>query len=238
MSVITFENHDCVFLHVPKTGGKSVQALLGPIRSESHEWDPNVLTESLAGKWVFTVVRNPFDRFVSAWSHALRAGWTQLRDPREYLPWALDNDLPAWDPSLAEQRRANTRIDTKRHTLPQSTPCFLVGCADTAYRFEDFSAGLRDICSRLRVPYREIHVNAGRHAPWLAYYYRFPGLADLVRTWYAEDFAALGYPLDLPDVAAGCPCPRGECERHGRCEPCITNHSAAGNLPACLRGVQ
>jgi len=39
----------------------------------------------------------------------------------------------------------------------------------------------------------------------------------------------------MSEQSSGCPCKNVECERHGKCEHCKTNHHSRGYLPACER---
>jgi hypothetical protein len=45
---------------------------------------------------------------------------------------------------------------------------------------------------------------------------------------------SLGLPLLLA-VRAGCPCPKRNCPRRGKCLECAAYHAAKGKLPFCLR---
>ena len=64
-------------------------------------------------------------------------------------------------------------------------------------KFEDLEGSLRGLSAYLPIPPQLPHLNPSRRAPQPVVVSR-PGL-DFIREFYAEDFAAFDYSLDLPE---------------------------------------
>ena len=81
MGSIHLKNHNITFIHIPKTGGQSVRAVLRKVPGAEimplNGRDINIkhpdinTTRNRFGDlgWTFCVVRNPYDRIVSMWQH-------------------------------------------------------------------------------------------------------------------------------------------------------------------------
>tara|TARA_Y100000289_G_scaffold39202_1_gene38648 strand:- start:9902 stop:10540 length:639 start_codon:yes stop_codon:yes gene_type:complete len=119
--------HKCIFLHIPKAAGTSVERFL-------RDTDPDIPAKVLRKRgfshflndhldyYVFSFVRNPYDRLVSAWK------WGQLKFEKE-------GDLPFYNKeravSFEEYVSLTTDFDYRKdhknlwseydeyHTLPQ-----------------------------------------------------------------------------------------------------------------------
>jgi hypothetical protein len=86
--------HRCIFVHQRKSAGTSVKAMFGPLSEDdrrrfnggvlSPDWDPEdaVVRDYLK----FTVIRNPWDRFVSGWKYCRSTRNRPLIDVIEHLP--------------------------------------------------------------------------------------------------------------------------------------------------------
>lgn len=119
--------YKCIFLHIPKAAGTSIERFLRGIDSDIPEkvlrkrGFSHFLNNHL-GYYVFSVVRNPYDRFVSAWK------WGELKFSKE-------GDLPFYQKSRSipfeeyvllttdtKYRSENTELWSEYdeyHTLPQ-----------------------------------------------------------------------------------------------------------------------
>ena len=71
------DKKELLFVHIPKTGGVSVNSSglvpRGRHRSIVDPWTGNILSE-FQGKYSFAIVRNPYDRFLSAYSYLMKGG--------------------------------------------------------------------------------------------------------------------------------------------------------------------
>lgn len=66
------EEHNCVFIHIAKTGGTSIRKVLGKDDKTSHATVKEYIEMLGKGKYErmfsFTIVRNPWDKMVSAYT--------------------------------------------------------------------------------------------------------------------------------------------------------------------------
>ena len=71
------DKKNILFIHIPKTGGVSVNAcgLFPPGKHYSivDLWTGSILPQ-FQGRYSFAIVRNPYDRFVSAYTYLLKGG--------------------------------------------------------------------------------------------------------------------------------------------------------------------
>lgn len=188
-----FPDLKTIFIHIPKTGGLTVCEYLSRI-AEPHQKFWREIPERFAHFDRFTIVRNPFDRFISSWIYCTAQDWCKPMAPRDFLFHALDNPLLALPLSVpAEQWQLQ---QAKHHTAPQTTNAFLLHEANHVYRFENFAETIQALGKRFGFQPGELHLNASRRKPLAEYY--DSELEDLVREFFADDFAALGYGLNLP----------------------------------------
>ena len=76
MAILVKEPKRFTYIHIPKTAGTSVTNALLSIGGEliGRKHSPrSVLKEDLG--FVFTIVRNPWERIVSGWTHDKKASW-------------------------------------------------------------------------------------------------------------------------------------------------------------------
>ena len=119
--------HKCIFLHVPKAAGTSIERFL-------REIDPEIPQKVLRKRgfsrflndhpdyFVFSFVRNPYDRFVSAWK------WGELKFSKEgELPFYKKERSVSFEEYVLlttdlEYRKDNENLWSEYdeyHTLPQ-----------------------------------------------------------------------------------------------------------------------
>lgn len=198
--MIVSERHRYVYIGIPKAGSQSVATWLidhfdGRVEGYHHAWQ---VPSAYRDFFVFTVVRDPYERCFSAW-------WFRCMDPaRRQSPtsgWSFDRFLRS---VLASQR-------TGRPPDPASTSASL-----TQMQFVDLSNARRAI--HLERP-EQLELlpfvppgppplprqNETSNKPHGSFFDHL-GAADeqLVWEYCIEDFLRLGYPrrpLDLPAVA-------------------------------------
>lgn len=205
--MIVSHAHRFVFFAVPRTGTHAIRHALAPhlqagdwtqqnlhaatrlpipalaAREHGHlgvaEVRAHVPAELWRSYFKFAVVRNPFDRFVSAcfFLHRRRPEFT--RAPTEHMKRAL-----AFTPF---RRRVLIR--------PQ---CELLTDADGSLgvdyvgRFETLAPSMREICAHLGLPAPRLErVNSAERGNYAAYY--DAELEGLVADFYHEDLAAFDY---------------------------------------------
>jgi len=127
---------------------------------------------------VFTVVRNPWERFIS--------GWRYCASTRDRTVLEVLRDLP---------REGHDH----RHVTRQQTDLICgAGCrfvVDYMIRFEALQAGFDEVCRRSgKHPYRLPHINTTSHRPYADYL--CAESRALFARHFARDNALLGYGFD------------------------------------------
>jgi len=209
--------HKCIFIHVPKCGGTSIEAYLREHAGAlGHLPEPGldvtIRREGLAqvlnrhpDYFVFTFVRHPFDRLVSTWRHSLRGVGPYSDRPVRDLPFAEYVRI------VAEGRVAEQSAFDRYHLLPQVTfipgpsrrtlfgvpllpevACGFIG------RFERLDDDFRDVCRRLGIAEHGLprlqsapQEPGDRQPHWSERY--DAATIRLVENIYREDMDAFGY---------------------------------------------
>ena len=209
--------HRCIFIHVPKCGGTSIEAYLRAHASAlGYRPEPGLdLTLRREGLvhalnrhpdyFAFTFVRHPFDRIVSAWRHSLRGVGPYHDRPVRDLSFAEYVRI------AAEGRGAEQSRFDRYHLLPQvafvpapSRPVLFgvalgpgVTCGFVG-RFERLEDDFRAVCRRAGIAERGLaRLNAApeqagaARVHWTACY--DAETIRLVEDVYREDLEAFGY---------------------------------------------
>lgn len=186
------DRYRCVFLHVPRTGGSSIESLDWWDRWTGH-FPAAAEMDFPHGYLSFAFVRNPWDRFVSLY-HYLAA-----MTPRHC--WHRANaDLAAGVRrmgSFAEFCRGFGDWPHRHnfHFRPQSrwvTDAAGNLLADFLGCFERLQHDFGRLCRRLGAPATELpKLNASPHRPFRQYYDR--QTRKIVAELWHEDLAAFGY---------------------------------------------
>lgn len=187
MSVFLLKDPDCVFIHVPKTGGSTIRQGLWKARWQGPVFGhvPNAWRDLFA----FAFVRHPLERFVSAY-----ADFSQLRgfkgSVEQFLEIATDENV-AYD-----GHRRSQAEDIRHHTLPQTHPFNCLDAANYVARYEDYEVELRRLLELVgaEVPSGLPRLRATRHCGWRDV---LSGAAlQRALDFLLPDFEQLGY--DLP----------------------------------------
>jgi hypothetical protein len=199
--------HRCIFVHVPKTGGKSVLAAFGLpefgrdyTRRLPHIGRPfghhpvAVYRDGTAGYFSFAFVRNPWDRLVSAFFY-LHAGGANAEDA-DFRDRHLSRFAGRFDRFLD----GLPDLIDHQHFRPQThwlrAPDGRIDL-DFIGRFERFADDLTAVAERLDLGMATVaHRNRSSHEGYRAYY-DSRGI-DLVASLYAADIETFGYQFDDP----------------------------------------
>ena len=148
-----FVERGCIFVHVPKAAGHSIAtALFGRVIGHRTLADyESVAADAVANAFVFTFVRDPWDRLHSAY-HYLCNGGTR-REPDASFGRLLAARYPTFERFVHEFLDART-VHAYYHFVPQH--CFLDtrrdACApDFVGRFEALEEGFRHVAERIGV---------------------------------------------------------------------------------------
>ena len=185
--------HKCIFIHIPKTAGKSIELALGADlrklhRSRTHIKHGTPLEWRYPKHWekyfTFTFVRNPWDRFVSAYF----CDWGMLRR----------NPLP--------RRRIIARLGSvgfkdfvKHHSdhyewsrFYKSQMDWIVSNYDFIGRFENLQEDFNVVCDKIGIPQQELpHKNKTNHKHYTEYY--DDETREIIANWSAGEIEMFGY---------------------------------------------
>lgn len=190
-----WQKSGCIFIHVPKGAGTSVnqalfQRTLGHYRAEQVQRRfPDLYEKS----FVFTLVRNPWGRALSAYRFA-KAGRTEsmgVREPEQYqVPafesferfvheWLAVRDVETLDFIFQPQYRFVCGADGKPMT-------------DFVGKVETIASDMRLVEERLRRPVPLRHANRTADSGSYAEHYD-RNMIDVVAKIYARDIATFQY---------------------------------------------
>ncbi|MES1925757.1 sulfotransferase family 2 domain-containing protein [Salinisphaera sp. T31B1] len=189
-----FDERKAIFIHIPKCAGVAVsQALFGnmagghkTLSHYRHVFEPRILLDYFK----FTIVRNPWDRLVSAYSF-LRAGGMDDADRNWYA--AELSHLPDFE-AFVTQWLSRESVWRGVHFYPQS---YFVESEDPRValdfigRFENLADDFAYIAERLGVEATLALRNDSQRGNYEDYF--TPKTRDIVASVYAEDIRRFGY---------------------------------------------
>lgn len=197
-SLRQFDEKQCIFVHLPKCAGVSVnKALFGNLGAGhmtltqlSFAFSPKEMEDYFK----FTIVRHPLDRLVSAF-HFLKKGGFDPEDAK----WADEHLTPySTFQDFVENWLTPENIWLKIHFQPQHF--FLEDCwgeidLDFVARFERLETDFRQICDRLGSRVELPHTNKSVRGHFWDYY--TPQTARKVADIYRRDMELFGYVLRI-----------------------------------------
>jgi hypothetical protein len=173
--------HRCIFIHQRKCAGMSVIATFGlrPDNPDYHYLNDGVLGPEYAGRppdfFVFSVVRNPWDRFISGWKYCTS---TRLRTLRDVL---LD------PPRTGHDYRHVTRPQVDILFEAQGRPA-----TDVLMRYESIQQDFDAVCDRIGKPRVTLpRINVGSRLDYHRYF--DDETRSLFEQRFSRDIAAFGY---------------------------------------------
>ncbi|MDD5138672.1 MAG: sulfotransferase family 2 domain-containing protein [Verrucomicrobiales bacterium] len=194
-----FDEHRCIFVHIPKCAGISVvKSLFGDFdcgHASLRRYQIMFGPEEFSRYFKFTIVRNPFDRLVSAFLF-MKQGGLHEKDRR----WAdrkfsrfdtFDAFVKGWVNTHNVVRALHFRPQSHFICLAKNRP----GLDFTGY-FENLEADFAFICRKLHfnVPLLEANRNPARKKNYQEYY--TDESRRIVAEVYADDLRILGYNFD------------------------------------------
>jgi hypothetical protein len=178
-----------IFIHVPKTGGTSFISKAAKTGSKidglkvmnGHRYlryIPNTL--NMAWKdvkekyFIFTIIRNPFDRFISLWR--VRAMYTPLQE-------FIDD--------IKSKNEVWYQLKPQISWVGDSGGKLLV---DHFIRFENYKDGINKVLDYLKIPRFELpHFRKTNREKNYRLYYKTKSQIDFVREFYKDDLEIFGY---------------------------------------------
>ena len=217
--------HRCIFVHIPKTGGTSIENLIWPgPRTTADLWmgfidryhnkyqtgglqhllatqiRAEVGTEVFAEFYKFSIVRNPWDKAVSQYS-----SMDGREDLRDFIGMKKGDSIKRYLDLIG--RKKHVQWEPQVSFLRDSNGDLLV---DFVGRYEAFSPSVFHVLSAIGVRSDTVpHENASRRGPYPGYY--DSESREMVADLYAADIEAFGYSFGdndgRPDAAGPGPRP-------------------------------
>lgn len=193
----------CVFLHIPKNAGTSINQAFGMTVEGHRHWSfYETLCRTAEGPYFrFTVVRHPLSRLVSNYDYARleRSHWHAVEGPSTYGPH-LDHGITSAHTFAECVEILATEPDRLRHRgWTAQHPWFVddegVPRVDAICRFEHLAEDLARVCRHLGTSVELDHLNASHGEDWRGRYDdRTRAIAE---THFADDLRLFGYRDDL-----------------------------------------
>lgn len=191
LAVISHDN-GIVFIHIRKAAGTSILRAFNCPKP----WDSFMQDGLLDKNWpefaqgrgrytVFTVVRNPWDRFVSAWKYLERTRDRPIEDVLASLPTIEGGARERHD------YRHITRLQTDLFIPPDGDPI-----ADGVLRFENLQEDFDAFCDKVDIPRRTLghHTkNPARESADYRPHFESRIVHQMFLDHFARDVELLGY---------------------------------------------
>ncbi|HEB7613269.1 TPA: sulfotransferase family 2 domain-containing protein [Campylobacter coli] len=195
------DKYKCIFIHVPKVAGSSIERviyqtdkwLVGHVKASDYM---NFDKDKFDSYFAFGFVRNPYDRIVSAY-HYLKKGGGNKNDET----WASKNiyKYSSFEEFVLalEDLEIQNKILNWMHFTPQykflcdSEKNILVNFVG---KFENLEEDFKKILKILSRKDKLIHINKSLHANYKKYYN--DAMYKIIRDIYRDDFEIFDYDLE------------------------------------------
>jgi len=194
-SLIGFDEKKCIFIHIPKAAGVSLSLGMFDNLGGGHRfitsYYPIYSPQEFKAFYKFTIVRNPWDRLVSAY-HFLKEGGFNSVDKS----WFEEN-LSSYEnfEEFVNGWVSKENITKFTHFIPQYRYVYdgKKLCVDKVYKFEEMEMVINDINSRLGLHLKNEHKNRtqSRNDDYRSYY--SDKTKSIVADVYSKDISLFGY---------------------------------------------
>jgi hypothetical protein len=201
--------HRCLFVHIPKTAGNSINRLFG-IGWENHKdlqrYRSELPPEQFDAYFKFAVVRNPWDRLLSDYNYQRRKSRPPETRLGLYSPDGRIRPFRDWvvavlsDPHRFAPETWGGEVSCGIHRWsPQVDWISLAGAiaVDRVLRLENLNEAFRGVCSALGLDPRPVPRRNGRFHWHYSWYYD-AATRELVGAYYRRDIEAFGYRFESP----------------------------------------
>ena len=191
MSLLVNRAQKWAFIHIPKTGGTSINKVLQTDKNTefltSHD---SIRLLPIDDLFTFTFVRNPYTRFLSAWKHGVRKN-QYSSDLKEFINTINLNDVWFLPQTyyVNEGKTSNKKVD-------------FIG------KYENLNKDFISVLNRINVqgklehlnrnPIYTNHPNLNQEEYYYSFYKNKKWAEDFVKEVYYNDFKIFNYGLDIP----------------------------------------
>ena len=193
--------HKIIFIHIPKTGGTSIERFFGvnPVEfckeklsglHTKHGWLQHcTLTEmetcfdiDINNFYSFTFVRNPWDKMVSSYFYELK--W--IKDKKLNFLGYVKNS-----PEINKYHNKAHRREQYQYIIDQSNE----PAVNYIGRFENLQQDFDIVCDKIGIPRQKLpHVNKTKHKHYTEYY--DDETREIVAEKYKKDIEQYGYTFE------------------------------------------
>lgn len=199
--------HRCIFVHIPKTAGNSVNRVFGigwqdhkDLQRYRYEESPDVF----AAYFKFAIVRNPWDRLLSDYNYQLKKSrprdsklfvFTAGGTKRGFAEWV---EAALLSPTAYEANAWGGSVSAHIHRWSPQVDWITVDgriAVDFIAKLERLPVDFRVVCDRVGLsPTRLPHRNRRLHWHYSHYYDR--STQEIVANYYARDIEEFGYEFE------------------------------------------
>jgi len=190
-----FDKHRTLFIHIPKSAGRSIVRGLFNVKSVEHapaEWYQQLDPDKFDRYFKCTFVRNPWDRAVSAYTYLCKGGSPASSEDQYWAKFV--NSFDSFDDFVCSWMNAET-INRNALFTPQVT--FLKDSfgrvnMDFIGRFEHLESDFEALASQLHISAHLPHLNQSRATTAYQDFYTADS-RDIIQRLYCEDIEKFGY---------------------------------------------
>lgn len=184
-------NLKCIFIHIDKNGGKSVEKAIwniDPIHgSADHKkmsyWHQKLKTNVFDDYFKFTFCRNPWDRAVSQYHAYVQSSKNHYKIPNDIIQGTFEHFIKSL---RSESIRVFAPLQISWLKDLNDKPRI-----DFVGRFENLEKDWDILCNKLGITKKLPHLNKSKHRDYKIYYTK--ELIQIVKTIYKEDIDFFKY---------------------------------------------
>ena len=183
--------HKFIFIHIPKTGGTSIEKAFNqhPVVQKHRTMTQyeNMLHANIDQYFLFSVIRNPWDRMVSYWNWRQGKYWAPIDGKMsifsEWLRYITSLDL-----NKESSNDFKMAISSQFTSLKNKNNKIIVDLI----RFENLQNDFDTVCEKIGIPQQQLpHYNKTNHKHYTEYYTN--ETKQIVAEKYAKDIEYFGY---------------------------------------------
>jgi hypothetical protein len=192
-----FDRHRALFIHIPKSAGRSVVRGLFDVKSVEHapaDWYQRLDPDKYDNYFKFTIVRNPWDRAVSAYTYLCNGGSPASKDDQHWAKFvsnfnSFDDFVCRW---MSEENINRNALFTPQITFLKDI--FGQVTMDFIGHFENLEESFNTVAAKLSLTGQLPHLNQSRSKPYREFYTRKS--QAIIQQLYAQDIAEFNYDFD------------------------------------------
>lgn len=190
-AISQLDKHKCIFIHIPKTGGTSIARSFIGENVGHYEW---YLLKKVFGKdydsyFKFAIVRNPWDRVVSAYHYYQSDKITDANKIWAQQSGILELDFENFIRDALENAMDYHHFKTQCSFIMDNNGKSMV---DYVGRFEDLEEAAREVFSQIKINTQLEHFNKSQRKKDYRSYYN-ETTKSIIGRLYEEDIAAFSY---------------------------------------------